>query len=165
MKRVYQVQHNEHVARRPFDDVIQAFGQAVGSAEGDFVGIVARSRDTTEFERLVREREGPSGFMRFLTADHGAWAALEGMRLRARTYTIGNPLIAMTMLRHEVAAGLNVPLRIMIYEDPASETTRFAYDLPSSLMSVLGNEEVMDAARKLDDKLTKLAVDVTWNDA
>jgi len=71
----------------------------------------------------------------------------------------------MTMLRHEVAAGLNVPLRIMIYEDPASETTRFAYDLPSSIMSVLGNEEVMDAARKLDDKLIKLAVDVTGSDA
>jgi hypothetical protein len=76
MKKIYQVQHNEHVARRPFDDVIQAFEQAVGSAEGDFVSIVARSRDTTEFERLVREREGPSGFIRFLTADHGAWAAL-----------------------------------------------------------------------------------------
>jgi uncharacterized protein (DUF302 family) len=165
MKKVYRVQHNEHVARLPFEEVIQAFERAVGSVEADFPNLVAMSRDTAEFERLVREREGPSGFMRFFTVDHEAWARLEGMRFRARMYTIGNPLIAMTMLSHEVAAGLNVPLRIMIYEDPGSGTTRFAYDLPSSLMSVLGHEQVMDAARKLDEKLIRLAVDVTGSEA
>jgi hypothetical protein len=53
----------------------------------------------------------------------------------------------------------------MIYEDPGSGTTRFAYDLPSSLMSVLGNEQVMDAARNLDEKLIRLAVDVTGSEA
>lgn len=45
--------------------------------------------------------------------------------LKAPMYIIGNPLIAMTMLKHEVAAGLNVPVRIMIYEDVGSGTTRF----------------------------------------
>jgi uncharacterized protein (DUF302 family) len=80
-------------------------------------------------------------------------------------YTIGNPLIAMTMLKHEVAAGLNVPVRIMIYEETGSGTTRFVYDLPSSLMSFLGNEQVMNAARKLDEKLIALAVDVTGSEA
>jgi uncharacterized protein (DUF302 family) len=165
MKQVYQVQHNEHVTRLPFEEVIQAFERAVGSVEGGFPQLIATSRDKAEFERLLREREGPSGFMRFLTADHGAWARLEGMRFRGKMYTIGHPLIAMTMLKHEVAAGLNVPLRIMIYEDPGSGTTRFTYDLPSSLMSVLGNEQVMDAARKLDEKLIRLAVDVTGSEA
>ena len=80
-------------------------------------------------------------------------------------YTIGNPLIAMTMLKHEAAAGLNVPVRIMIYEEAGGGTTRFVYDLPSSLMSVLGNEQVMNAARKLDEKLIALAVDVTGSEA
>jgi uncharacterized protein (DUF302 family) len=80
-------------------------------------------------------------------------------------YTIGNPLIAITMLKHEVAAGLNVPVRIMIYDDAASRTTRFVYDLPSSLMSVLGSEPVMNAARKLDEKLIALAVHVTGSEA
>jgi hypothetical protein len=45
-------------------------------------------------------------------------------------YTIGNPLIARTMLEHSVAAGLNVPIRILIYEDAESGTTRLVYDLP-----------------------------------
>src|SRR5215471_16913444 len=165
MKKAYQAQHNEHVTRRPFEEVIQAFERAVGSVEGAYDDLVAKSSDTAEFERLVREHEGSSGFMRFFTADHGTWAALEGMRFRARMYTIGNPLIAMTMLKHEVAAGLNVPVRIMIYEEAGSGTTRFAYDLPSSLMSVLGNEQVMNAARKLDEKLIALAVEVTGSEA
>src|SRR5262249_10974648 len=138
MKETYQVQHNEHVSQLPFEEVIQAFERAVGSVEGVYDDLVAKSRDTAEFERLVREREGSSGFMCFFTADHGAWAELEGIHFRARMYTIGNPLIAMTMLKHEVAAGLNVLVRILIYEEAGSGTTRFVYDLPSSLMSVLG---------------------------
>ena len=67
--------------------------------------------------------------------------------------TIGNPLIARTMVEHDIAAGLNVPVRLMIYEDAASRTTRLAYDLPSSLMSGLQNEKVAAAAKKLDAKL------------
>jgi Domain of unknown function DUF302 len=165
MKKIYQVQHNEHVTELPFEEVIQAFERAVGSVEGIYPDLVAAAHDTAEFERLIREREGPSGFMRFLTTDHGNWVGFEGVHFRARMYTIGNPLIAITMLKHDVAAGLNVPVRIMIYEDAASRTTRFVYDLPSSLMSVLGSEPVMNAARKLDEKLIALAVHVTGSEA
>ena len=67
--------------------------------------------------------------MRFLTVDHGAWLTRIGLKARARMYTIGNPLIARTMLEHDIAAGLNVPVRLMIYEDASSRTTRLAYDL------------------------------------
>jgi uncharacterized protein (DUF302 family) len=52
--------------------------------------------------------------MRFLTVDHGAWLARIGLNARARMYTIGNPLIARTILKHDIAAGLNVPVRLMI---------------------------------------------------
>ena len=99
--------------------------------------------------------------MRFFTADHGAWMARVGLNPRARMYTIGNPLIARTMLEHDIAAGLNVPVRLMIYEDPVSRTTRLTYDLPSSLMSGLKNKKVNAAAKKLDAELIALAVDAT----
>jgi uncharacterized protein (DUF302 family) len=80
-------------------------------------------------------------------------------------YTIGNPLIARTMLEHDIAAGLNVPVRLMIYEDPVNRTTRLAYDLPSSLMSGLQNEKVAAAAKKLDTKLIALALHATGKEA
>jgi uncharacterized protein (DUF302 family) len=106
----------------------------------------------------MHAHEGTSGFMRFLTADHGAWLARIGVSAKARVYTIGNPLIARTMLEHNIAAGLTVPVRLMIYEDPRSATTRLTYDLPSSLMSGLQNEKVDKTAKKLDAKLIALAV-------
>ena len=42
-----------------------------------------------------------------------------------------------------------------------SGATRFAYDEPSTLMSVLHNEDVMAAADKLDVKLAEWVAEVT----
>ena len=91
--------------------------------------------------------------MRFLTLDHGGWLALFGVNAKARLYIIGNPLIARTMIQYDLGAGLNVPIRLMIYEDVKSKIVRLAYDLPSSLMSRLNNDDVKAAALKLDAKL------------
>jgi hypothetical protein len=155
MRTKFTVHHNEHVSSRSFKEVVNAFESAVGSLED--IGLEALSASAKSAE----EFESPSGFMRFFTADHGVWMARVGLNARARMYTIGNPLIARTMLEHDIAAGLNVPVRLMIYEDPASRTTRLTYDLPSSLMSGLKNEKVTAAAKKLDAKLIALAVHAT----
>ena len=162
MKTTFTVRHNEHVSSRRFEEVVSAFESAVGSVEETgFPALLASSKSAEQFETSVHSREGTSGFMRFLTIDHGAWLARIGLKAKARMYTIGNPLIARTMLEHNIAAGLNVPVRLMIYEDAASRTTRLVYDLPSSLMSGLQNEKVTAAAKKLDAKLIALAVHAT----
>ena len=166
MKTTFTVRHNEHVSNRRFEEVVSAFESAVGTVEDTgFPALLASSKSAEQFETSVRSREGTSGFMRFLTIDHGAWLARIGLKAKARMYTIGNPLIARTMLEHDTAAGLNVPVRLMIYEDVASQTTRLAYDLPSSLMSGLKNKKVTVAAKKLDAKLISLAVHATGADA
>src|SRR5438477_8298869 len=162
MRTTFTAHHNEHVSSRPFEEVLNTFESAVGSVEDTgFPALLAETKDSDDFEASVRSREGSSGFMRFLTVDHGAWLDRIGLNAKARMYTIGNPLIARTMLEHDIAAGLNVPVRLMIYEDPASRTTRLIYDLPSSLMSGLQNEKVAAAAKKLDAKLIALAVHAT----
>ena len=162
MRTTFTVHHNEHVSSRSFEEVVNAFESAVGSVEDTgFPALLASTESAEEFESRVKSREGTSGFMRFLTVNHGAWLARIGLNARAVMYTIGNPLIARTMLKHDIAAGLNVPVRLMIYEDAASRTTRLAYDLPSSLMSGLQNEKVTAAAQKLDAKLVALAIHAT----
>jgi uncharacterized protein (DUF302 family) len=138
MRTKFTVHHNEHVSSRSFEEVVSVFESAVGSVEDTgFPALLASTKSAEEFESRVKSREGTSGFMRFFTVDHGAWLARIGLNARARMYTIGNPLIARTMLEHDIAAGLNVPVRLMIFEEPASRTTRLVYDLPSSLMSGL----------------------------
>jgi uncharacterized protein (DUF302 family) len=162
MRTTFTVDHNEHVSSRPFEEVVNAFESATGSVEDTgFPALLAATKSAEEFETGVHSREGTSGFMRFLTVDHGAWLARIGFSAKARMYTIGNPLIARTMLEHDIAAGLNVPVRLMIYEDAVSRTTRLVYDLPSSLMSGLQNEKVAAAAIKLDAKLIALAIHAT----
>ncbi|HZE58599.1 MAG TPA: DUF302 domain-containing protein, partial [Chthoniobacterales bacterium] len=162
MRTTLTVHHNEHVSSRSFDEVVSAFESAVGSVEDiAFPALLAATKSAEEFESQVKSRESTSGFMRFLTVDHGSWMARVGLNAKARMYTIGNPLIARTMLEHDIAAGLNVPVRLMIYEELASRTTRLTYDLPSSLMSGLKNKKVTAAAKKLDAKLIALAVHAT----
>jgi uncharacterized protein (DUF302 family) len=166
MRGNFTVYHNEHVSSRSFAEVVSAFESAVGSVEDTgFPALLASTKSAEEFEASVRSCEGSSGFMRFLTVDHGAWMARVGLNAKARMYTIGNPLIARTMLKHDVAAGLNVPVRLIIYEDAASRTTRLAYDLPSSLMSGLKNKKVTVAAKKLNAKLIALAIHATGAEA
>jgi uncharacterized protein (DUF302 family) len=166
MRTTFTVHHNEHVSSRSFEQVVSAFESAVGSIEDTgFPALLASTKSVEEFQASVQSRAGSSGFMRFLTVDHGAWMARVGLNAKARMYTIGNPLIARTMLEHGIAAGLNVPVRLIIYEDAANRTTRLAYDLPSSLMSGLKNKKVTVAAKKLDAKLIALAIHATSAEA
>jgi uncharacterized protein (DUF302 family) len=156
------VRHREYRTVRSFEEVVTAFEAAVGTLEDAGVpSIVAASKDVADFEARLHKKLGPSGFTRFFTADHGEWLAFVGQPAKVRVYTIGNPLIAITMLRHDIRVGLNVPARVTIYRDDASGTTRFGYDEPSTLMSGLDNKDVTAAAEKLDAKLAALAEQVT----
>lgn len=150
--------HREFLSERSFDAVIAAFEAAVGPGDGEtFQSIVDKSTSTEDFTARVRAAEGSSGFILFLKVDHSSWLARVGIGGRATMYTIGNPLIAQTMIRHNIEVGLNVPVRVLIYEDAASKTGRVGYDLPSSLMARLKNAEVTAAAKLLDEKLAALA--------
>lgn len=73
--------------------------------------------------------------------------------LEAHVYTIGNPLIAQTMLQHDLTAGLHVPPKLLVLELEGGKGTSILYDLPSSV--ILAGKEDADlkkAAGKLDEK-------------
>jgi uncharacterized protein (DUF302 family) len=162
MKDKSTLVHCEHVSERGFDEVVAAFEKEVPLIKGDAVReLVSAPAAANGFESRVRSLEGPSGFMRFLDIDHGAWLSLIGSPTRCKLYIFGNPLVAHTMLQHDLGVGLNVPVRAMIYEDRKTGKTRFAYDLPSSLMARLGNQKVDAAATRLDEKLAALTKTVT----
>ena len=87
--------HCEHVSARSFDEVVAAFRAAVGAADGERLRkAVEASTGRGDFEARMRASEGPSGFMLFLEADHGAWMARVGLQARAKLNIIGNPRIA-----------------------------------------------------------------------
>jgi uncharacterized protein (DUF302 family) len=147
-----------HASSRPFADVVATLEAAVGSVECEvFDHELSEARDPSDFVARMHAYESSSGFMRFHTIDHGAWLAALGYSGKARMYTIGNPLIARTMITHDLGVGLNVPVRIEVYQEPSSGKVHVSYNLPSSLMSALGNKDVSEAAHALDAKLVELA--------
>jgi uncharacterized protein (DUF302 family) len=84
------------------------------------------------------------------------------MALQCKRFILGNPLIAITMLEHDVDAGLFVPVEVMLVEDEEGVGCRVLYMLPSGLVAGYegASEQLVDAAKKLDEKLEVLIRDV-----
>src|SRR5262249_13730368 len=117
----------------------------------------------TAIARPNRERRiprGPSGFSLFARIDHGAWIKKVGIQRKAVRLVIGNPVIAITMMRHDLTAGLFVPVELILIEEAAARCS-LTYVRPSSLMVVETNDALLAAVRQLDAKLEALAVKVT----
>jgi uncharacterized protein (DUF302 family) len=156
--------HQEFSSKHSFDAVVAAFEAAVGPGDSKtFQSVVDQASSAGDFANRIHAAEGSSGFILFLKVEHSPWLARVGLKGRATMYTIGNPLIAQTMIRHSIEVGLNVPVRLLIYEDAATKTGRIGYDLPSSLMARLKNEQITAAAKLLDEKLAALAAHCTGN--
>jgi len=102
----------------------------------------------------IEAMAGPSGFMLFGTTDHGELLTQFGVPTRAIQYVIGNPLLALQMTRHDVAAGLYAPLRVLIYEKDGA--TVVEYDSPSTLFGQFDDSEIDAVASMLDEKLEAL---------
>ncbi|WP_123024277.1 DUF302 domain-containing protein [Mycolicibacterium stellerae] len=145
---------------RTFDDVVAALLDDVGDKPVPIGDFAAQFATWEAYERELQSHVGPSGFMLFATFDHGAWIKKAGIDRKVLRVVIGNPLIAITMLRHDVTAGLFAPVELLIVEEE-DDRTSLTYVVPSSLMVVEENEPLRAAAVQLDAKLAALAAKVT----
>jgi hypothetical protein len=80
----------------------------MGNASAPEVVALAKEAITqAEYVQKVEERfVGESGFMLFYEIDHGGWLPRFGINRRTVRWILGNPLIAITMIRHNITAGL-----------------------------------------------------------
>jgi len=119
------------------------------------------------FERDIESKVGEVGFKFFGIFPHSTWFQLFAPTPPPRftTYILGNPLIARTMIEHDLRSGLQVPVRIILLEDPGKGTS-VVYDLPSSIVALPGyaqggegEEKLRKAAQALDTKLERIVRD------
>jgi uncharacterized protein (DUF302 family) len=108
------------------------------------------------FKKIVESQIGDSGFMLFLELDHGSWLPLYGIQRKMVRWILGNPLIAITMMKHEPTAGLFAPVELLLMEPDSGQGSTIIYDLPSSLMVIRENPALREAASALDTKLEAL---------
>ena len=138
-----------------YDELVAALLVDIGDKPVPIDDIATGFDSWESYEREVGSHAGPSGFMLFALLDHGAWLRKAGIEKKALRVILGNPLIAITMLRHDVAAGLFAPVELLITEEDGGSA--LTYVVPSSLMVVERNEPLRAAALDLDAKLAALA--------
>lgn len=144
---------------KSYDELVAALLADIGQDPVPINDVATSTDDWRTYEDRVESHVGPSGFMLFGVVDHGAWIAKAGIDRKALRVILGNPLIAITMLRHDVTAGLFAPVELLLTDNGTGSS--LTYVKPSSLIVVEHNPELLNAAEQLDAKLAGLAVKVT----
>ncbi|WP_285423930.1 DUF302 domain-containing protein [Pseudomonas sp. efr-133-TYG-103a] len=142
-------------SEKSYDALLTALLDDIGHAPVKMDEVVDRHPSWDAFRDEIEHKAGPSGFMLFSLLDHGAWTRKAGLSQRAMRVVLGNPLIAITMLKHDPRSGLFAPVELLLLEEPAN-TSSIVYVRPSSLMVVEPDQPLLDAATALDRKLAAL---------
>lgn len=148
MSQTITVEHIRISSRRAFADVRRKLEGTVPKLD---IGIAEVLRSGDQEGAKIYEDNGPKLSI-FEERDHGSLLQLWGQRRNAVQYEIGNPLTASKMTRHQLAAALYAPLRVVLFEDEQGHGI-FEYDRPSSFFRQYGDEAVTEVGRYLDATL------------
>jgi uncharacterized protein (DUF302 family) len=156
--RVFEAVRLEVTTSTGFDAVLDRLRNSMGRTSiPEIVELAQKPISEVEYRRVIQERfVGKSGFMLFHEIDHGCWLSKFGIHRRMVRWIFGNPLFAITMIRHDLSAGLFAPVEILVTETEDGLGTTITYVRPSSLMVVGNNPPLMQAAAELDKKLDEL---------
>lgn len=160
--RSFNAQRVQYQTARSFDDVLSSLRRHVGHttiSEVNQQGACGATRE--EFERRVEAFAGDGGFMLFLEVKHSEWLRTYGINRNVIRWVFGNPIIAYTIIRHDITAGLFAPVELLLYENALGAGCTIIYDLPSTLMALDDNPPLLQAAKALDQKLANLMAQIT----
>jgi uncharacterized protein (DUF302 family) len=136
-------------SKKSFDEVLSSLLADVGDKPFPINEAADNSESWDSYKKEIESHVGPSGFSLFATIDHGAWIKKVGIRRKVLRLIIGNPTIAITMLRHDLTAGLFAPVELILIEEGDGRCS-LSYLRPSSLMVVEKNDALLGAAKQLD---------------
>ena len=109
-----------------------------------------------QFEHAIQQEVGESDFTLFFEMNYGHWLPLFGIKQKVVRWILGNPLMAITMIQHDITASLFAPVELLLLENESGNGSTVIYDLPSSLMVIEPNPALLAAACVLDHKLEML---------
>ena len=149
-------------SEKSYQEVLAALLDDIGDQPVPINEIATTTDGWESYREQVESHIGPSGFMLFALVDHGGWITKAGIDRKVMRVVLGNPLIAITMLRHDVDAGLFAPAEMLLTDEgPGFSGSSLTYVKPSSLMVIEPNPELLSAAAALDAKVAALAAKVT----
>ena len=139
------VEHIRISSERPFADVRLRLERILPKYDAS---IAAALRGGDQKRAKDYEVRGPTLSIEN-EVDHGGLLHIAGGKRNALLYEIGNPLTALKMTRHQLSAGLYLPLRVVLFEDEKGKGV-FEFDRPSSLLSHYGDERVAEVGRRVE---------------
>ena len=126
------VEHIRFSSELSFAEVRRKFEGTVPKLN---TGIAEALRSGDQQRAKIYEDNGPRLSI-FEERDHGSLLQIWGDAVQ---YELGNPLTASKMTRHQLAAALYAPLRVVLFEDEQGRGI-LEYDRPSSFFSQYGDE-------------------------
>jgi uncharacterized protein (DUF302 family) len=153
MEREIQISHVSLDVDADFECFTENLERSLGRF--DYMLYKDLETDPKAVEKRLEASTGEEGLMLFSIQEHGKLLNIVGAPRKAKQYLLGNPLIAVTMTRHDIRAALYAPLRVLVYE-AEDHSTRIEFDQPSSLFGQFNNPDVTAVARSLDTKLANL---------
>ncbi len=146
----FRVEHVRIESRKSFAEVRASLERL--PKYDDEIRNMLRNGEIAEVKQGLQRIWGEAGLAIFGVATHGDWLAILGEKRNALQYAIGNVLVSTEMTKHQLAAGLYAPLRIMLYENEAGIAT-LEYDRPSDLFGQFDDERVTRVAHHLDQQI------------
>jgi len=152
-EKTVKVSHVTVVVKSSYEEFTQNLEGMVGRFNPAVMAIV--EKDPKLVVHQLEAMQGEQNLMLFEIQEHGKLLNITGSPRKAVVYTIGNPLIASTMTRHDIRAGLYAPLHVLVFE-AGDKSVHVEYDLPSTLFGQFGINEITTVGLALDDKLLTL---------
>jgi uncharacterized protein (DUF302 family) len=143
--RTIAVEHVKISSERSFAEVRQRIEDTLPKLDAR---IAEALRGGDQKRATDYDQNGPKLSI-FEQRDHGSLLQTFGGRRNALQYEIGNPVTASKMTRHQLAAALYAPLRVVLFEDEQGKGV-FEFDKPSSFFGQFGDERITEIGRYLD---------------
>jgi len=142
-------------SRKSFPEVIAKIESLVSKSDRSIFERTLAAQTVQERIEAIESLRLRSGFMalNFADLDNSLWTPLLPS---ARLYVLLNPLISFRMMEIAPAAGLYLPVRVLVYEGSDGETC-IVCDRPSAQLGEMAqNATVRTVAETLDAALEEL---------
>ncbi|GGO27409.1 hypothetical protein [Micromonospora parathelypteridis] len=155
-ERSYQARCLDIRVDRPFEDFRRQYEQAVPPYDaGAFNALVARGAPWDDVLALMRERAPHDFLIYWSSGDLQPMMKLAGDPLHCVEYLMGNHTTAERMFRHDPAAMLYAPLRVVICDGPQGGA-RFVIEQPSRPFGSFGVDAIHEVSLDLDREVAAL---------
>lgn len=129
------------------------------AAETDPLVATASAHDVPTTVRRLQEAVAARGAKVAATVDHAAAAKAEGLSLRPTVLVMfGNPKLGTPLMQSAQTAGLDLPLRVLVWED-ASGVTQIGYLPPAVLADRHGIGDRNEVVEKMTGALAAITAD------